>query len=93
MLNINVPPSTAEKLQGIKITTLGTRRYRNVFDRRVDPRGRTYYWMAGDVIDLDDDADTDTMAVKENFVSITPVHFDLTDYKVAEQLKKWDLTI
>ena len=63
------------------------------FDRRVDPRGRTYYWMAGDVIDLDDDADTDTMAVKENFVSITPVHFDLTDYKVAEQLEKWDLTI
>lgn len=93
LLNINVPPSTAEKLRGIKITTLGTRRYRNVFDKRVDPRGRTYYWLAGDVIDLDDDLDTDTMATKDNFVSITPVHFDLTDYTVVDQLKKWGLTI
>jgi 5'-nucleotidase len=93
LLNINVPTVPTEKLRGIKITTLGTRRYRNVFDKRVDPRGRTYYWLAGDVIDLDDDIDTDTMAVKDGFVSITPVHFDLTDYRVMEQLKNWDLTI
>ncbi|BAF59578.1 MAG: 5'/3'-nucleotidase SurE [Pelotomaculum sp.] len=86
LLNINVPPG---KPCGIKVTRLGNRRYINIFDKRTDPRGRVYYWMAGEPFDLDeDDPDTDVWAVKEGYVSITPVHFDLTDYKIMERLKK-----
>lgn len=85
LLNINTPPGTP---QGIKVTRLGNRRYVNIFDKRVDPRGRVYFWMAGEPFDLDeDDPATDVWAVKEGYISITPVQFDLTDYSFLEKLK------
>lgn len=85
LLNINTPPGTP---QGIKVTRLGNRRYVNIFDKRVDPRGRVYFWMAGEPFDLDeDDPETDVCAVKEGYISITPVQFDLTDYSVLEKLR------
>ncbi len=85
LLNINIPPGIPS---GIKITRLGHRRYINIFDKRTDPRGRVYFWMAGEPFDLDeDDPDTDVKAVKEGYISITPVHFDLTDYKFIERMK------
>jgi len=86
LLNINLP---ARPPLGIRITRLGHRRYVNIFDRRTDPRGRVYFWMAGEPFDLDeDDPDTDVWAIKEGFISITPIRFDLTDYEVIGQLKK-----
>lgn len=89
LLNINVPPGTP---RGIKVTKLGNIRYVNVIDRRTDPRGRVYFWMAGEPLDVNgNDSDTDVVAVKEGFISITPVHIDLTDYLFAEKLKRWSL--
>jgi 5'-nucleotidase len=85
LLNINIPPVTP---LGIKVTRLGHRRYINIFDKRTDPRGRIYFWMAGEPFDLDeDDPDTDVFAVKEGYISITPVHFDLTDYEFIDRMK------
>lgn len=85
LLNINMPPGAP---RGIRVTRLGNRRYVNIFDKRTDPRGRTYFWMAGEPFDLDeDDPETDVRAVKEGYISITPVQFDLTDYSVLEKLK------
>jgi len=72
---------------------LGTRRYRDVFDKRLDPRGRVYYWMAGDVVDLDPDPMTDTATVKEGYVSITPIHYDLTEYNLLEEMKHWHIDL
>ena len=84
LLNINLPPGPP---LGTRVTRLGNRRYVNVFDRRIDPRGRVYYWMAGEPLDIDqDDPGTDVGAVMEGFASITPIHFDLTDYKMMDQL-------
>lgn len=84
LLNINVPPGPP---RGIKVTRLGHRKYINIFDKRTDPRGRVYFWMAGEPFDLDeDDPETDVWAVKEGYISITPLHFDLTDYSLMEQL-------
>jgi len=86
LLNINVPPGSPK---GIKTTRLGDRRYVNIFDKRVDPRGRIYFWMAGEPFDIDrDDPETDVWAVKEGYVSITPVQYNLTDYNVMQTLKK-----
>jgi len=85
LLNINVPPG---KPRGIKVTRLGNRRYVNVFYKRTDPRGGTYFWMAGEPLDVDgDDPDTDVWAVKEGFISITPVHYDLTNYQIMGEVK------
>jgi len=85
LLNINIPPGTPG---GIKVTRLGNRRYVNIFDKRTDPRGRVYFWMAGEPFDIDeDDPDTDVWAINEGYISITPVHFDLTNYSILHTLK------
>ena len=91
LLNVNVPALPAEQIKGVRITKLGVVQYDNVFERRLDPRGRTYYWMGGKIADSDNAADTDVVAVKSGYISVTPVHFDLTDYKMMESLKKWQL--
>lgn len=85
LLNINTPPCAP---RGIRVTRLGQRRYVNIFDKRTDPRGRVYFWMAGEPFDLDkDDPETDVWAVREGYISITPIQFDLTDYAFMDKLK------
>ncbi len=91
LLNVNVPALQAEQLQGIAITKLGVRSYENTFERRQDPRGRTYYWMSGKVSESENDPDTDIVAVKKGQVSITPIHFDLTNYGIIKSLETWEL--
>ncbi|WP_031513980.1 5'/3'-nucleotidase SurE [Desulfofalx alkaliphila] len=87
LLNINVP-STDPK--GIRVTRLGNRRYIDVFDKRTDPRGRVYFWMAGEPENLDEDnPETDVNAVKEGYISVTPVQLDVTHRGFMEELKKW----
>jgi len=87
LLNINIPEG---KPRGIRITKLGTRRYVNVFDKRVDPRGRVYYWMAGEPLDLvDPSEETDILAIKERYISITPLQLDLTNHQALGELKNY----
>jgi len=91
MLNINIPALPSEEICGVKITKLGKRKYVNSFEERIDPRGRSYYWLGGDVIDIIDESskiDTDVAAIKENKVSITPIHTDLTNYHAINELEK-----
>jgi 5'-nucleotidase len=87
LLNINVPSLPAHEVEGIRITRLGARRYLNSFDVRTDPRGRTYYWLGGEVVDLEQEPDTDISAIKQNMVSITPINVDNTDFNAIELLK------
>lgn len=91
LLNVNVP---AVEPRGFRVTRLGIRRYRDVFDRRVDPRGRVYYWMAGEVEDLDEgDISTDTGAVRAGYISVTPIEFDLTKYAAMDVVRDWNLDL
>jgi len=76
----------------VAITSLGARKWKDVFDRRVDPRGRTYYWMAGDVVECDGGIDVDAVAVRHNLISITPIQLDLTRYDLMDELKEWDIS-
>ncbi|MBP2667067.1 MAG: Survival protein SurE-like phosphatase/nucleotidase, partial [Firmicutes bacterium] len=78
------------EIQGIAITKLGSIEYENAFDKRVDPRGRTYYWMAGTPMETLNASDTDVAAIRANQISLTPVHFDLTDYTLFESLQQWE---
>ncbi len=91
LLNVNVPAIAAEQIAGIAITKLGVRQYANTFERRQDPRGRLYYWMGGELVDNDNDPDTDIVAVKRNKISITPIHFDLTNYGLMKSLNEWNI--
>lgn len=90
LLNVNVPPLAETLIKGVAITKLGTVNYDNVFEKRQDPRGRVYFWMAGSVVDAGNDPDSDVEAVKAGYVSVTPVHFDLTNYAILDMVKSWD---
>ncbi|MDK2926477.1 MAG: 5/3-nucleotidase [Bacillota bacterium] len=89
LLNVNVPARPAREIRGLSITRLGTRRYKNTFEARQDPRGQTYYWLAGEPLPQECPPDTDIAAVAAGRISITPLSLDLTDYRRLADLKGW----
>ncbi len=91
LLNVNVPAKRIDQIPGVAITKLGIRQYENTFERRFDQRGHTYYWLGGMVVDQENDPDTDVSAIKEGKISITPIHFDLTNYPIMQSLQTWKL--
>lgn len=88
LLNVNIPYISAENVKGILITRQGMRVYRDKLDRRLDPRGRPYYWIGGDAPTAIPDEGTDFWALEQGYVSITPLHLDLTDFHAFERLKE-----
>lgn len=100
MLNVNVPPVKPEEIVGVTITRQGIRRYFDTFEKRVDPRGRTYYWLAGEVLEdveqpehlhLPSEIPTDVQAIRDNYISVTPLHYNLTDVAGVKSLQKFGL--
>ena len=65
----------------------------NGIHRRVDPRGRVYYWRAGTPVDNEGQAGTDAQALASGYVSVTPVHYDMTHYASLERLQDWRLDL
>jgi 5'-nucleotidase len=86
VLNLNFPP--APDFRGVRFTRLGVRIYQNVFESRVDPRGRNYFWMGGEPVNLEQSPDSDIQAVAEGYISITPLNFDLTDRLFLEKFRR-----
>lgn len=91
LLNINVPAVAPEQLRGVEITRLGRRVYDEQLVRRNDPYGRPYYWLGGALPTDTLDDGTDVGAVMNDFVSITPINLDLTDYNFLDELRLWRL--
>ncbi|ATS18852.1 5'/3'-nucleotidase SurE [Parathermosynechococcus lividus PCC 6715] len=93
LLNVNVPALPASEIAGVAITRQGIRRYHDLFQKRVDPRGKTYYWLAGEVVEEypqdPDQLPTDVEAIAQNLISITPLTFDLTYSQGLTQLSAW----
>jgi 5'-nucleotidase len=86
LLNVNIPYLPDDQIKGILITRQGLRVYRDRLDRRIDPRGRPYYWIGGDSPTAVPDEGTDFGALERGYVSITPLHLDLTDFNALESL-------
>ncbi len=80
LLNVNMPNLPYDQLKGIKITRMGRSRFIEKFHKRLDPRGRTYYWLDGALEVHDEGDDIDIHAVRDGYVSVTPIHLDLTAY-------------
>jgi len=93
IFNINVPSVSKESIKGIRLTELGIRKYKNTFIKREDPLGKNYYWLAGNLIEIQNNEESDVSAIENGFISITPLHYDLTDYRVLEELKKADFSL
>ena len=101
LLNVNVPAIPASEIAGVLITRQGIRRYIDVFEKRTDPRGKTYYWLAGELLEeveaepglnLPTDVPTDVEAIANNYITITPLQYNLTYVSGLKQLasKKFD---
>jgi 5'-nucleotidase len=91
LLNVNVPNAPAEGIRGAALTRLGKQVYEDSVVRKTDPRGREYYWIAGQGSTWAVEADTDYAAVARGLVSVTPIHLDLTDYRTMDALGGWPL--
>jgi len=86
-LNVNIPAVPPEKITGVCVTRQGTSSFEEHFERRNDPRGNVYYWLTGETPVGDGGPDTDSVALKENKITITPIHYDLTCLEELERLK------
>ncbi len=91
LLNVNVPDLPASEIKGVQVTRQGKRRYSGQLEKRTDPMGRDYYWLGGDLPEDTLEEGTDVHAVSEGYVSVTPVHLDLTDYASAEAVRSWGI--
>ena len=89
LLNVNVPPVAASDINGVQVTRQGKRRYVGQLDKRTDPTGRDYYWLGGDLPEDDLKEGTDVKAVADGYISVTPVHLDLTDEASIEAIRTW----
>jgi len=91
LLNVNVPPVKEKEIKGIRITRQGQSRWDDTYDVRRDPNNKEYYWLTGKLDVMDTAEDTDLISVINNYISITPIQFDLTDYTALPEIKRWKL--
>ncbi len=90
LLNINVPNLDKRKIKSYRITQQGRWVHNgSAVVEKVDPRGKKYYWIGGGQLVFDKRKDTDFEAVSNSYISITPLHLDLTHYPSIRRLKKW----
>lgn len=91
LLNVNVPNLPPEQIAGVAITRQSAQRYASRLEKRVDPKGRTYYWLTGQPSLQEDIEGTDTWALSHNHISVTPLTLDMTDDRLAAALRAWSL--
>ncbi len=87
-LNVNFPAVPANLLKGLRVCRQAYAKYQEEFDARTDPHGRKYYWLTGNFLNFDKGKDTDVWALENNYVSVVPVQFDLTEYTLKARLEK-----
>jgi 5'-nucleotidase len=99
LLNVNIPAVKAEEIAGVKLTRQGVRRYIDVFDKRIDPRGKTYYWLTGEVLEdveppsglnLPQNVPIDVNVIRDKYISITPLQYNLTYANGLDKLSNWE---
>jgi len=88
-LNVNIPKiKENEAIKGLKICRQANANWEEEFEKRVDPKGKTYYWLTGKFVNYDKGTDTDEWALANHYVSVVPVHFDMTDFPSIPTLNK-----
>lgn len=91
LLNINLPPIAPEESGGVRVTRLGRRAYEGSLTRSMDPSGREYFWIGGGESRWWGDPDSDFRAIEDGFVSVTPLHLDLTNFDLLNEIRDWGL--
>lgn len=91
LLNVNVPPLPEKEIKGVMVTRQGRAVWNDTFDVRRDPANKEYYWLTGALADDDEGLGFDQSAIRNNFISVTPIHYDLTDYKMVDVMGNWGI--
>jgi len=91
LLNINLPPIPGGKVRGVRVTTLGKRIYDGSLSRMKDPWGREIFWIGGGRLDWSGGDEVDFKAVEDGYISVTPLHADLTGYELLDSVRSWRL--
>jgi 5'-nucleotidase len=89
LLNINLPPITGTEIRGVRLTRLGKRVYSDSIKPMQDPWGRPIYWIGGGSIEWSGNEDSDFRAVQDGYISVTPLHLDLTHHALLEASETW----
>jgi 5'-nucleotidase len=93
LFNVNLPPIPPSEVRGIRVTSLGRRRYAGSITRANDPSGKEYFWIGGGSVKWRGAEDSDFQAIADGYISVTPLHLDLTNYGLLEDIRAWDLTL
>ncbi len=88
LLNVNIPNFPLSEIKGYKICKQAYAKYQEKFLERKDPSGKKYYWLTGEFVNFDNGRDSDVWALANNYVSVVPVQFDLTNYDLKTKLEK-----
>jgi 5'-nucleotidase len=91
LLNVNVPAVPEGEIRGVRVTKQGTSKWDDTFDVRRDPANREYLWLTGRMVVTDRDPDTDQIAIREKYVSVTPIRYELTDWRMREEMASWGI--
>jgi 5'-nucleotidase len=91
LLNVNVPNIPGDEIKGVRVVRQGKQVYEEAVIEKQDPRGRTYYWIGGELSKWENEPDTDFAVVSQGYVAVTPVKLDLTDYAVMDSLREWPM--
>lgn len=90
LLNVNLPYLPYDEVKGVRVTRQARARWDETFDPRMDPYDQPYYWLMGKFVNMDEGDDTDLEAIEAGYVSLTPIHYDLTAYEWLEEAKTWE---
>lgn len=91
LLNVNLPAMDPSEVRGVRVTNLGKRRYTDAITRAPDPSGNEYYWIGGGYPHWNGGPDCDFRAVQDGYISVTPLHLDLTSYPRLDHVRGWKL--
>lgn len=91
VLNVNFPKLPEHQIKGIKVCRQADAHWEEQFDKRTSPLGRDYYWLTGTFINKDKGEDTDEWALKNGYVSVVPVQYDLTAHHAIKEINSWDI--
>jgi len=93
LLNVNIPYLSLKELKGIRICRQAGAKWAEIFDERIDPHGRKYYWLVGSWVNPDTGEDTDEWALANGYVSVVPTQFDFTAHNALTTINEWKMSV
>jgi 5'-nucleotidase len=90
LYNLNIPTAALVEFRGLRVVPMGITRYGESYEKRIDPRGRSYFWATNDPPPPPGEHETDLTALRRGYVTLTPLHYDLTKWPVLAQMERWE---